>query len=94
MERHQRAAPPPGASADEFVMSDASVDRMGDVIEQSGWQLQNFAPDRNPIALFNHDKNQVIGRWATKGSWSGSFTSTEISLTSSTRGGRRSSARR
>ena len=63
MERHQRAAPPPGASADEFVMSDASVDRMGDVIEQSGWQLQNFAPNRNPIALFNHDKNQVIGTW-------------------------------
>jgi HK97 family phage prohead protease/HK97 family phage major capsid protein len=58
-----KAAPPPGDSAVEFVMSDDSVDRMGDVIEPKGWNLDNFAPDRNPVALFNHKSDQVIGNW-------------------------------
>src|SRR5947207_12999935 len=58
-----KAAPPPGDSAVEFVMSDASVDRMGDVIEASGWNLDSFAPDKNPVALFNHKSDQVIGNW-------------------------------
>jgi len=58
-----KAAQPPGDSALEFVMSDGSVDRMGDVIEPSGWKLDNFAADRNPVALFNHKSDQVIGNW-------------------------------
>lgn len=45
----------------EFVLSDESVDRMGDVIEAKGWQLANFK--KNPIALFNHDSDSVIGQW-------------------------------
>lgn len=45
----------------EFVLSDATVDRYGDVIEASGWQLADFS--RNPIALFNHNPNHPIGRW-------------------------------
>jgi HK97 family phage prohead protease len=45
----------------EFVLSDASVDRMGDLIEQDGWELANFK--RNPIALFNHNKDAIVGRW-------------------------------
>jgi HK97 family phage prohead protease len=45
----------------EFVMSDDTIDRMGDVIDQAGWQLAHFR--RSPVALFNHDRNQVIGRW-------------------------------
>ena len=61
--RRVRAAPPPGDNAIEFVMSDGSVDRMGDVIEPKGWVLDHFTPDRNPVALFNHDKNQIIGTW-------------------------------
>jgi HK97 family phage prohead protease/HK97 family phage major capsid protein len=48
------------AAADEFVLSDNSVDRQGDVIEQN-WELANFRA--NPIALFNHDRDQVIGVW-------------------------------
>src|SRR5262245_52284957 len=62
MRYQQRAAPSPGAAPDEFVMSDESVDRMGDVIVQSGWDLSNFK--KHPIALFNHDRNQVIGKWS------------------------------
>jgi HK97 family phage major capsid protein/HK97 family phage prohead protease len=58
-----RAAPPPGDDPIEYVMSDDTVDRMGDVIDPKGWKLHNFTPDRNPVALFNHDKNQVIGNW-------------------------------
>jgi HK97 family phage prohead protease len=45
-----------------YVLSDATVDRLGDIIEPSGWLLDSF--QRNPIALFNHSVNQPIGRWA------------------------------
>jgi HK97 family phage prohead protease len=55
-----RSAPPPSGDALEFVLSDNSVDRVGDVIEQN-WELAHFR--KNPIALFNHDRDQVIGRW-------------------------------
>lgn len=44
-----------------YVMSDETVDRMGDVIEAKGWQLENFA--KNPIALFGHDHKFIIGHW-------------------------------
>jgi HK97 family phage major capsid protein/HK97 family phage prohead protease len=49
----------------EFVMSDASVDRMGDVIEPDGWQLGNFT--KNPVALFGHDSDYPIGTWRDVG---------------------------
>jgi HK97 family phage major capsid protein/HK97 family phage prohead protease len=62
MHYQQRAAPPPGGEPDEFVLSDSSIDRMGDVVEASGWDLKNFRA--HPIALFNHDRGQVIGKWA------------------------------
>ena len=57
-----KSAPPPGGDPSEFVMSDSLTDRMGDVIEADGWQLKHFKA--HPIALFNHDPNQVIGKWA------------------------------
>jgi HK97 family phage major capsid protein/HK97 family phage prohead protease len=57
-----QAAPPPGDDPFEFVMSDESVDRMGDVIEQDGWRLDNFR--RNPIALFGHSAGFPIGTWS------------------------------
>jgi HK97 family phage prohead protease len=44
-----------------FILSDATPDRMGDVIEASGWDLVNFK--RNPVALFNHNPNFPIGKW-------------------------------
>jgi HK97 family phage major capsid protein/HK97 family phage prohead protease len=45
-----------------FVMSDASVDRYGDIIDQSGWVLSNFR--KNPIALFGHSSQLPIGTWS------------------------------
>lgn len=45
----------------EFVLSDATPDRYGDVILAEGWDLANFA--KNPIALFNHSPDFPIGRW-------------------------------
>jgi len=45
----------------EFILSDESVDRMGDSIKASGWQLDEFK--RSPIALYGHDHNQPIGVW-------------------------------
>src|SRR5215204_3826463 len=44
----------------EYVMSESSVDRMGDVVEQN-WELSDFA--RNPIALFGHRSDFPIGNW-------------------------------
>jgi HK97 family phage prohead protease/HK97 family phage major capsid protein len=44
-----------------FVLSDETVDRMGEVISADGWSLDSFK--RNPIALFNHRSDFPIGRW-------------------------------
>ena len=46
-------AAPAEDDALDYVMSDATADRYGDVIEPDGWQLRHFK--RNPIALFGHD---------------------------------------
>jgi HK97 family phage prohead protease/HK97 family phage major capsid protein len=61
MLKREWAAPPPGGEPDEFVLSDGSVDRMGDVVEPSGWQLDRIKSD--PVVLFNHDRDQIVGRW-------------------------------
>jgi HK97 family phage prohead protease/HK97 family phage major capsid protein len=45
----------------EFILSDATPDRMGDVIEADGWDLNNFR--KNPVALFNHRADFPIGKW-------------------------------
>src|SRR6201995_6135940 len=39
-----------------FVASDETVDRYGDIIRASGWQLDNFR--KNPVLLFAHDSRQ------------------------------------
>ena len=57
----QTAAPPPAANPLEFVMSDGSVDRMGDIIDLDGWRLDNFR--KNPVALFGHNASFPIGKW-------------------------------
>jgi HK97 family phage major capsid protein/HK97 family phage prohead protease len=46
----------------EFVLSDATVDRYGDVVEVDGWEWGEFSS--NPIALFGHDTGFPIGKWA------------------------------
>src|SRR5580765_8118398 len=46
----------------EFVLSDDTVDRMGDVIDASGWKLSEFK--KNPIALFGHSSSFPIGNWS------------------------------
>ncbi len=45
----------------EFVLSDESVDRMGDVIRAGGWDLKAFKA--NPIALLGHDHSSILGVW-------------------------------
>ena len=45
----------------EFILSDESVDRMGDVIMLDGWKLAAFR--KNPIALFGHNSSFPIGTW-------------------------------
>lgn len=71
--RHKAAAsPPPGDDPLEYVMSDGTVDRMGDVLEPEGWQLDNFR--KNPIALFGHDSRFPIGTWRDVGVRAGRLT--------------------
>jgi HK97 family phage prohead protease len=45
----------------EFVLSDETPDRIGDIIMSDGWDLRSFA--RNPIALWSHRADFPIGRW-------------------------------
>jgi HK97 family phage prohead protease len=45
----------------EFVLSDETPDRIGDIIMADGWDLQNFV--KNPIALFNHIPSFIVGKW-------------------------------
>lgn len=46
----------------EFVLSDGTVDRYGDIVEPDGWDLRNFK--KNPIALFGHNSGFPIGTWS------------------------------
>lgn len=46
----------------EFVLSDATVDRYGDIVDPAGWVLTAFK--RNPIALFAHRHDEPIGTWS------------------------------
>lgn len=46
----------------EFVLSDETPDRLGDVISVSGWDLTNFK--KNPVALFGHRSDFPIGTWS------------------------------
>jgi hypothetical protein len=43
------------------ILSDESVDRVGDVIRADGWVLTNFK--KNPIALFQHRADFPLGTW-------------------------------
>lgn len=43
----------------QFVASDESTDRMGDIIRVAGWQLANYK--RNPIVLFQHQSSNPVG---------------------------------
>jgi HK97 family phage major capsid protein/HK97 family phage prohead protease len=44
-----------------FVLSDETPDRMGEVLTSTGWDLSNFK--KNPIALFAHRSDFPVGRW-------------------------------
>lgn len=57
-----RAAKPVADDPDEWVLSDETVDRHGEIVSVDGWDLRNFR--RNPIALFNHRSDNIIGRWS------------------------------
>jgi HK97 family phage prohead protease len=43
------------------IASDATLDRMGDILEPTGCQLDEFR--RNPIMLAQHNPEQPIGIW-------------------------------
>ena len=45
----------------DFIVSDERINSKGFIIETSGIQLEEF--HNNPVALHNHDINQVIGKW-------------------------------
>src|ERR1700750_2709425 len=55
----------------EFVLSDDTVDRYGDIIDAKGWVLTNFK--KNPIALFGHSSGFPIGTWRNLGTEGGSL---------------------
>ena len=50
-----------GGEGMEFILSDETPDRIGDIIMADGCDLSNFK--RNPIALFGHRSDFPIGQW-------------------------------
>jgi HK97 family phage prohead protease/HK97 family phage major capsid protein len=46
----------------DFILSDETIDRMGDTIASDGWDIEAF--NKNPIALFGHNPNFPIGKWS------------------------------
>jgi HK97 family phage prohead protease len=46
----------------EFVLSDETPDRHGDIILAAGWDYADFS--RNPIALWNHRGDFPLGKWS------------------------------
>src|SRR6478736_2738991 len=46
----------------EHVVSTADVDRHGDTIDVGGWDVKEF--ESNPVCLFNHSPDFVLGRWS------------------------------
>lgn len=46
----------------DFVLSDATLDRYGDIVDPAGWDLKAFK--KNPIALFGHNSSFPVGKWA------------------------------
>lgn len=44
----------------EAIVSDETIDRMGDVIDCASWQLEHYRS--NPVVLFAHRQDQPIGR--------------------------------
>lgn len=53
-----KEAPTAGRRA---VMSSSKVDRVGDIIDQAGWDLADF--NANPIMLHEHDRTRPVGVW-------------------------------
>jgi len=45
----------------EFILSDETPDRMGDIVMSDGWDTANF--ERNPVALFGHNSSFPVGTW-------------------------------
>jgi HK97 family phage prohead protease len=62
-ELKRKATASPAVDGDPlvYVMSDETVDRVGDIIKANGWMLQNFV--KNPVALFGHDHKFIVGHW-------------------------------
>ena len=59
----KRATGRPKKNKISFVASTDSVDRYGDVINQSGWNVEAY--QRNPVVLLNHNANSLpIGKGA------------------------------
>lgn len=44
----------------EFVASDETIDRYGDIVRASGWELKNYK--KNPIVLFGHQHDNPVGK--------------------------------
>lgn len=61
MDAVYRLAAQSKADPTEYVLSDETVDRYGDVINADGWDLTNFKK-HSPL-LYNHNSSAVVGGW-------------------------------
>jgi phage head maturation protease len=60
------------------LISDDSIDRAGDIIESTGWQLENYR--KNPRVMRNHSYRveDIIGRGKVKAQEDGLYATTEF----------------
>lgn len=61
---HQTKAVDRAARTIDFVVSNASVDRDGDIIDPSGWILDDYR--KNPVVLWGHNSTQPAVAQATE----------------------------
>jgi len=57
--REVRSAEVTGPGRLRVVASDETIDRYGDIVRVSGWDLRNYR--KNPIVLFGHSSRDPIG---------------------------------
>ena len=58
----QKAGVQSGESPTTFILSSASVDRMGDIVDPGGVTNLEYAEKNMPL-LFGHDSSKIVGGW-------------------------------
>lgn len=59
-ERPETAEKQEGDNVYRFILSTEAVDRDGDVVLSSAWDLENYK--KNPVVLMGHNRDKIVGK--------------------------------